>query len=44
MSEDGPKQRALAVALQYEKGSHEAPRVVAKGRALVAEKIIALAE
>lgn len=44
MSDDGPKERALAVALQYEKGSHEAPRVVAKGRGLVAEKIIALAE
>jgi flagellar biosynthesis protein len=34
----------LAVALEYEKGSREAPRVVAKGRGLVAERIIALAE
>ncbi|UJW86260.1 EscU/YscU/HrcU family type III secretion system export apparatus switch protein [Devosia sp. SL43] len=41
---DQPKERALAVALQYEKGSREAPRVVAKGHGLVAEKIVALAE
>jgi flagellar biosynthesis protein len=41
---DQPKERALAVALQYEKGTREAPRVVAKGRGLVAEKIVALAE
>lgn len=44
MSEDEKHQRALAVALHYEKGSNEAPRVVAKGRGLVAEKIVALAE
>lgn len=44
MSEDTPKDRALAVALHYEKGSREAPKVVAKGRGLVAEKIISLAE
>lgn len=43
MSEQ-PKERALAVALQYEKGTREAPRVVAKGRGLVAERIVALAE
>ncbi|WP_323016161.1 EscU/YscU/HrcU family type III secretion system export apparatus switch protein [Devosia sp.] len=43
MSEDS-KPRALAVALSYEKGSREAPRVVAKGRGLVAERIVALAE
>lgn len=43
MSEE-TKERALAVALQYEKGSREAPRVVAKGRGLVAERIVALAE
>ncbi|WP_193335899.1 EscU/YscU/HrcU family type III secretion system export apparatus switch protein [Devosia beringensis] len=42
MSED-PKDRALAVALQYERGTRDAPRVVAKGRGLVAERIIALA-
>lgn len=41
---DSPKDRALAVALHYDKGSRDAPRVVAKGRGLVAEKIIALAE
>ena len=41
---EAPKERALAVALQYEKGSREAPRVVAKGRGLVAERIVALAE
>lgn len=34
----------MAVALQYEKGTHEAPRVIAKGRGLVAERIVALAE
>ena len=38
-----PKDQALAVALQYEKGTREAPRVVAKGRGLVAERIVALA-
>ncbi|GLQ09737.1 type III secretion protein [Devosia yakushimensis] len=37
------KPRALAVALQYEKGTSEAPRVVAKGRGLIAERIIAMA-
>jgi flagellar biosynthesis protein len=41
---DSPKERALAVALQYEKGSRDAPRVVAKGRGLVAEQIVTLAE
>ncbi len=44
MSADEPKDRALAVALHYEEGSQEAPRVVAKGRGLVAEKIVALAQ
>lgn len=39
-----PKTRALAVALQYQKGTREAPRVTAKGRGLVAERIVALAE
>jgi len=41
---DTPKDPSLAVALHYEKGSREAPRVVAKGRGLVAERIVALAE
>lgn len=44
MTDEPPKERAFAVALHYEKGSREAPRVVAKGRGLVAEKIVALAE
>lgn len=39
-----PKERALAVALQYEKGSRDAPKVIAKGRGLIAERIVALAE
>lgn len=41
---DTPKERALAVALEYEKGSRRAPRVTAKGRGLLAERIVALAE
>ncbi len=44
MSEDKPQPQSLAVALHYEKGSTEAPRVVAKGRGHLAEKIVALAE
>jgi type III secretion system FlhB-like substrate exporter len=41
---DTPKPRALAVALEYQKGSRQAPRVTAKGRGLLAERIVALAE
>jgi type III secretion system FlhB-like substrate exporter len=44
MSEEPIQPRRLAVALQYEKGRREAPRVTAKGRGLLAERIIALAE
>lgn len=44
MSEEPLRPRRLAVALRYDKGSREAPRVTAKGRGLVAERIIALAE
>ncbi|MBJ7577980.1 EscU/YscU/HrcU family type III secretion system export apparatus switch protein [Devosia sp. MC532] len=45
MSDDAmPTKPRIAVALQYEEGSLEAPRVVAKGRGFVAEKIIELAE
>lgn len=44
MSEDATKPRSLAVALHYEKGTTEAPRVIAKGRGLIAERIVALAE
>lgn len=40
---DDIKPRALAVALQYEKGTRETPRVVAKGRGLVADRIVELA-
>lgn len=39
-----PKPRALAVALQYQKGTREAPRVTAKGHGHVAERIVALAQ
>ena len=39
-----PKPRSVAVALQYEKGTREAPKVVASGRGLVADRIVALAE
>jgi flagellar biosynthesis protein len=41
---DTPKDRTLAVALHYEKGTRDAPRVVAKGRGHVAERIVQLAE
>lgn len=41
---DEPKVTSLAVALQYEKGTDQAPRIVAKGRGLIAEQIVALAE
>jgi FlhB-like protein len=34
----------LAVALKYETGRREAPRVVAKGHGHVAQRIVALAE
>ena len=44
MSDENPRQRKLAVALEYGKGSREAPRVIAKGYGLVAEAIVALAE
>ena len=44
MTEDSSQPRKLAVALEYEKGSHEAPRVTAKGYGLVAEAIVALAK
>jgi flagellar biosynthesis protein len=40
---DEPRHRKLAVALEYERGSREAPRVTAKGYGHVAETIIALA-
>lgn len=40
---DEIKPRALAVALQYEKGTRTAPKVIAKGRGLVADRIVELA-
>ena len=43
MSED-KTQREVAVALTYEKGEDAAPRVVAKGYGLVAQRIVELAE
>jgi flagellar biosynthesis protein len=36
-------EKSIAVALEYEIGSRDAPKVTAKGRGLVAEAIIALA-
>src|SRR5690606_24978201 len=44
MNIDDPNERPLAVAMNYEEGSREASKVVVKGRGLVAEKIIAIAE
>ncbi|MBN9335179.1 EscU/YscU/HrcU family type III secretion system export apparatus switch protein [Devosia sp.] len=41
---DEAKSRALAVALQYDRQTDHAPRIVAKGRGLIAEQIVALAE
>lgn len=38
-----PYRSQVAVALDYEDGSREAPRVVAKGRGLLAEKIVEVA-
>jgi flagellar biosynthesis protein len=43
MSDDVEK-RKLAVALDYEAGSREAPRVVARGRGVIADEIMRLAE
>jgi flagellar biosynthesis protein len=44
MTETPVDPQKLAVALEYERGSRDAPRVVAKGKGLIAERIIALAE
>ena len=40
---DTPDKPQLAVALEYERGTHHAPVVVAKGRGLIAEQIMAVA-
>jgi len=37
------KEQEKAVALKYERGKDPAPRVTAKGRGLIAEKILAIA-
>jgi flagellar biosynthesis protein len=42
-TDDDQPPRKLAVALEYERGSREAPRVTAKGYGHIAETIIALA-
>lgn len=41
---DKPKDVSLAVALEYERGTRDAPRVVAKGRGEIAKKIVEIAE
>lgn len=41
---DEPKPGPLAVALHYDKEAGRAPRILAKGRGLIAEQILALAE
>jgi len=44
-SDDGPSlMRTLAIALEYDRSSRDAPRVVAKGRGYVAERILSLAK
>lgn len=40
---DEPVKPAIAVALEYAQGTNDAPKVVATGRGLVAEKIIEIA-
>ena len=40
---DTPREVSLAVALEYERGSRESPRVVAKGRGELARKIVEVA-
>lgn len=45
MTEDVPPQRIpLAVALEYSRETDPAPRVTAKGRGAIAERILAIAE
>lgn len=44
MTETPPPPPGLAVALDYQRGSREAPRVVAKGRGEAARRMVALAE
>lgn len=44
MSDEKDPRRDVAVALSYEKGVDAAPRVVAKGHGLVAQRIVEMAE
>ncbi len=44
MSERDPLTVNLAVALEYEKGSRNAPRVIARGRGELARRIVSVAE
>jgi len=44
MTDEAPEPRKIAIALEYETGGGDAPKVVATGRGLVAERIVALAE
>jgi len=41
---DKSRDVSLAVALEYERGTRDAPRVVAKGRGEIAKKIVEIAE
>ncbi|KKB77414.1 hypothetical protein VW35_14750 [Devosia soli] len=41
---ENPNPNQLAVALQYDQAQDRAPRIVAKGRGLIAEQIVAIAE
>jgi flagellar biosynthesis protein len=43
MSDDPDRQVSLAVALEYERGTHDAPRVVAKGRGELARRMVEVA-
>jgi len=40
---DTPRPVSLAVALEYERGTREAPRVIAKGRGELARRIVEVA-
>ncbi|CAN7208465.1 EscU/YscU/HrcU family type III secretion system export apparatus switch protein [Devosia sp. LjRoot16] len=40
---DTPKPVSLAVALEYERGTRDAPRIIAKGRGELARRIVEVA-
>lgn len=44
MNEDKKKKRQRAAALRYNEGEDKSPKMVAKGKGLVAERIIELAK